>query len=194
METFINPRELTKNPHFNKQRQKSLLGLSDITIDTPIVEIIYDFNRLPCCFTLQCCYGHFVYAGRKDSHNLEPLPDTDIIDEVEYRIAYVAFCVDNSESGRELLQALKKITAIDPDNIQLCSAEWFWERQVNSYALQVEPDRHKDKDSVILDYSEALKIEKTRNEFYSRLGDFVKRQVTEDTMSKEDVVTRKKNF
>jgi len=32
--------------------------------------------------------------------------------------------------------------------------------------LQVEPDRFKFEDKVILDYKEALKIEKTRNKFF----------------------------
>ena len=173
METFTNPRELIVNPHFNEQRQKSLLVLSDVTIDAPIIEIINDLNKLPYCFTLQSCYGHFVYNGQKDPYNLEPLPDSNSITEVEYRIAYIAFCIDNSDSGRSLFEALKKITAIDPDNIQFCSAEWFWKRQVNSYALQVEPDRFKHKDSAILDYREALKIEKIRNEFFTRLDELL---------------------
>lgn len=31
------------------------------------------------------------------------------------------------------------ITAIEPDYLQFGSADWFWERWLNSYALQVEP-------------------------------------------------------
>jgi len=81
----------------------------------------------------------------------------------------IAFCIENSASGRSLIAALNRITDIGPENIQFCSAEWFWERQVNSYALQVEPDRFKHKDKVILDYREALHIEKIRNEFFIQL-------------------------
>ena len=174
METFAEPKELTENSHFEKQREKSLSGLSDVTIDAPIIEIINDFNKLPYCFTLQSCYGHFVYDGQKDPHNLEPLPDINSIEEVEYRIAYIAFCIDNSVSGRGFFEALKQVTALDPENVQFCSAEWFWKRQVNSYALQVEPDRFKHEDTAILDYREALKIEKIRDVFFARLEDLLR--------------------
>jgi hypothetical protein len=71
--------------------------------------------------------------------------------------------------GRGLFESLKEITAIDLENVQFCCAEWFWKRQVNSYALQVEPDRFKRKDTAILDFKEALHIEKIRNEFFIQL-------------------------
>ena len=138
-------------------------------IDMPIIELVNGFNKLPYCFTLQSCYGHFVYSGQKDSYNLEPLPAGDTSAKVEYRIAYIAFCIANSLLGRGLLACLKEITAIDPENIQFCCAEWFWKRQINSYALQVEPDRFKRKDTAVLDFKEALHIEKIRNEFFIRL-------------------------
>lgn len=138
-------------------------------IDAPIIDLINEFNKLPYCFTLQSCYGHFVYNGQKDSQNFEPLLVKDTIAKVEYRIAYIAFCIENSLLGRWLLKTLKKIIAIDPENVQFCCAEWFWKRQVNSYALQVEPGRFKRKDLVILDYKEALHIEKIRNDFFHRL-------------------------
>jgi hypothetical protein len=88
---------------------------------------------------------------------------------VEYRIAYIAFCIENSALGKALFAALKGITAIDRENVQFCCAEWFWKRQINSYALQVEPDRFKHKDTAIIDFKEALHIEKIRNEFFIRL-------------------------
>jgi len=138
-------------------------------IDAPIVQLVNGINQLPYCFTLQCCYGHFVYAGQDDPYNLELLPGTDIIARVQYRIAYIAFCIENSDLGRQLINALKEVALIDPENIQFCCAEWVWERQVNSYALQVEPDRLKDKDTAMLDYSEALKIEQIRNKFFVQL-------------------------
>ena len=141
METFTESKELVENPHYQDQRQKSLAGLSDDMIDEPIIELINGFNKLPYCFTLQSCYGHFIYSGQNDPHYLEPLPMTDTIARVEYRIAYIAFCIDNSDLGRMLFDDLKGIADIDPENIQFCCAEWFWKRQVNSYALQVEPDR-----------------------------------------------------
>ena len=71
------------------------------------------------------------------------------------------------------------ITAVDPENIQFFCADWFWERQVNSYALQVEPDRFKDQDRAKLDYAEALKVEKVRNEFFTSLSTLLKRAGSE---------------
>ena len=76
--------------------------------------------------------------------------------------------------GKRLLDALKEFTDVDPDNIQFCCAEWFWQRQVNSYALQVEPERFKFEDKAVLDYREALRIEKIRNEFFPRIYELVK--------------------
>ncbi len=173
METFTEPKELAENPYYQVQRQKSLGDLTDDMIDMPIIDLINGFNKLPYCFTLQSCYGHFVYNDQKDSHTLEPLPVKDTIPKVEYRIAYIAFCIENSLLGRELYETLKKMTAVDPENIQFCCAEWFWKIQINSYALQVEPDRFKLKDTAILDYKEALHIEKIRNEFFFRLYELV---------------------
>jgi len=175
LETFAEPYELTGNLHYQVQRQKSLCRLADDMIDVPIIEIINGFNKLPCCFTLQSCYGHFVYNGQKDPHNLESLPIKDSITKVEYKIAYIAFCIENSASGRRLFETLKDIKVIDPENVQFCCAEWFWKRQVNSYALQVEPERFKRKDKAILDYKEALHVEKIRNEFFVRLEELLKK-------------------
>ena len=105
-----------------------------------------------------------------------PLPVSKKLNRIEYRLAYIAFCIDNSDSGRGLLRAFRKIPLLDPENIQFCCAEWFWQRQVNSYALQVEPDRYKDKDQITLAYEEALKIEKVRNLFFERLSELLENQ------------------
>ncbi|MBT4088965.1 MAG: hypothetical protein HN580_21345 [Deltaproteobacteria bacterium] len=178
METFTEPKEMVENPYYQEQRQKSLRSLTDDMIDAPIIKIIHGFNRLPYCFTLQCCYGHFVYNGQNNSHNLESLPIKDIIAKVEYRIAYIAFCIENSLLGRELFASLKEITAIDPQYIQFCCAEWFWKGQVNSYALQVEPDRYKHQDTATFGFKEALHVEKMRNKFYIRLHELLENAKT----------------
>ncbi len=143
METFTELKEFAENPHYQLQKQKILSDLTDDIIDIPIIDLISGLNKIPCCFTLQSCYGHFVYNGQKDLHNLEPLPVAGAIGKVEYRIAYIAFCIENSAAGRGLFEALKDVTFIDPENIQFCCAEWFWNKQVNSYILQVEPTRFK---------------------------------------------------
>ena len=169
METFTEPKELVINPHYQDQRKNILAGLSDEMIDAPIIDLINGFNKMSYCFSMQSCYGHFVYNDQKDPYNFEPLPISDTIDRVEYRIAYICLCIENSDLGKRLLEALNEITAIDPENIQFCCAEWFWRRQINSYALQVQPDRFKHKDQAKLDYREALHIEKIRNEFFIQL-------------------------
>ena len=173
METFTEPKELVANPGYKEQRQKSLSGLKDDMIDSPINEIINTFNKLSYCFTLQCCYGHFLFMGQRNPDNLDPLPITDSISKVEYRIAYIAFCIENCDLGMRLLKALKNITMLDPKNIQYCCAEWFWERQVNSYALQVGPERYKYQDKALLDYKESLIVEKIRNAFFIQLKELL---------------------
>jgi len=101
LETFTELNELVKNPHYQEQKQKSLSGLTDAMIDIPIIELIKGLNKLPYCFTLQSCYGHFLYNGQKDLNNLDPLPVTNTIARVEYRIAYIAFCIENSLLGKK---------------------------------------------------------------------------------------------
>lgn len=176
MKTFTEPKELEENPRYHEQRRRTLAGLRDEMLDAPIVGLINGFNGLPYCFTLQSCYGHFVYRGQKAPHNLEPLPMTDTISEVQYRIAYIAFCIEHSDSGRGLFKTLSEIPATDPANIQFCCAEWFWKRHVNTYALQVEPDKWKHEDKVLLDYEEALNIEKVRNRFFVHMKELLRRQ------------------
>ncbi len=113
METFTELKALVANPGYGDQRRQILCNLTDDMIGKPIVDIINGFNKLPCCFILQSCYGHFVYNGQVDSSNLEPLPSRARIDEVEYKIAYIAFCIENSLDGKRLLDDLKEISAID---------------------------------------------------------------------------------
>jgi hypothetical protein len=176
LETFIEAKELEDNPNFRKQKQKALLGLKDSMIDKPIIDLVNGFNKLPYCFTMQSCFGHFVFNNQSDPYNIEPLPITDDIKSVKYKIAYIAFCIENSDLGKNLFKVLNEITSLDSENIQFCSAEWFWKRQVNSYALQVEPDRFKLKDTAMLDYNEALHIEKIRNEFFAKLEELLRKQ------------------
>lgn len=173
LETFTGLKKIAENPRYRPQRRESLDNLADGPIDAPIVDLIDGLNRLPYCFTLQSCFGHFRCNGRQESHTIEPLPTGVVIVEVEYRIAYIAFCLENSRMGGWLYEALRKIVDIDPDTVQFGCAEWFWERQINSYVLQVEPDRFKHKDRAVLGYREALHIEETRNKFFARLYQLV---------------------
>jgi hypothetical protein len=97
------------------------------------------------------------------------LSQADGIRRVEYRIAYIALCIDNNEHGMALFSDLKEIPSIDKEYIQFGSAEWFWKRQGNAYALQVEPKRHMKKDRIFVEYNEAVHLEKTRNRFFAAL-------------------------
>ena len=169
METFVELKDFVEDPDFHEQRQEYLGKLDSNTTDAPIVEIVNSFAKLPYCFTLQSCYGHFLHSYQQNPYNIEPLPISDSITTVEYRIAYVTLCIENRTLGKALFRDLREIPAIDPEYVQFGCAEWFWQRQVNSYALQVEPRRHMTKDRVMVDYREALQIEKTRNRFFAQL-------------------------
>jgi hypothetical protein len=170
METFTKAKPLTENPHYLAQRRDCLASLDDSMLDAPIAPIVAGFNERSCCFTLQSCYGHFLYKGQTDAHNLAPLPAAKPIHPIEYRIAYIAMCIENNDAGRTLIEALRQVVAIDPQNIQFGSAHWFWKRQVNTYVLQVEPDRFKYRDRAPLAYEEAITIEGLRNRFFARLN------------------------
>lgn len=169
METFTDPKPLVANPAFAEQRRRALAQLDHAQIDVPIIDIVDGFAKLPYCFTMQSCYGHFVCGSQTDKSNLLPLPPSPETTQVEYRIAYLALCVAEGDEGLALLHDLKDVTKADPERIQFGCADWFWERQVNSYALQVEPRRHQYKDSVVLGYQEALLIQNTRDVFFAKL-------------------------
>jgi len=177
LETFTAIKPLVDNPRYAGQRSKSLGELDIDTIDAPIRGLIANFTKLPYCFTLQSCYGHFLYDGQSDDNNIEPLSPSKGIIAVDYRIAYVALCIQDSQPGRKLFDDLSRIPAIDPEYIQWCCADWFRERQVNSYALQVEPDRFKMQDRAAVDYQEALHIQQVRDRFFRELEKLVQRRL-----------------
>jgi hypothetical protein len=168
LETFNEAREFVANARYVQDRQDVLGALNLSSIDWPIVDIVAGFAALPHCFTLQCCYGHFICAPGQDPHNLEPIIHG-YAGPVRYRIAYVAFCLENSHRGRALWKSLARVTAVDPGYIQFGSADWFWERWVNSYALQVEPIAHKLSDEAILESGEALHTQGVRDRFFREL-------------------------
>jgi hypothetical protein len=169
METFAPPRPLVDNPRFEEQRRAALAGLESARLDAPLTGLVAAFNRLGCCFTLQSCWGHFLYPGESDPRNLAPLPPPGKVGMVEYRIAYVALCIDNSPRGRALFGALRRVADIDPGRVQFGSADWFWTRQVNSYAIQVMPERFRNRDRARLELAEAREVERLRASMFDRL-------------------------
>jgi len=157
-----------QSARYTQDRRDALAALDLKSIDAPIVDIIVGFAALPHCFTLQSCYGHFVYGPDQSPHNLEPIA-AGCCGPVTYRIAYLALCLDNSRCGRALRGALARVPEVAPGYIQFGSPDWFWERWANSYALQVEPPAHRLKDEAVLEPAEAIRIQKARALFFGEI-------------------------
>lgn len=171
METYTNCRPFIDNPHFKVDRKITLHKLDINLIDFPLIKLVQKMNRLPHLFTLQCCHGHFLKMDGKEISNLELSETTK---RIKYRLAYIAFCIENSPSGRHIRKKLMKIPlSTDRDNIQFCSAQWFWKQWPNSYAIQVMPKRFKDRDTAQVEFSEAREIAKVRDDFFALLKDFM---------------------
>jgi len=168
LETFAKAREFVKHRGYFHARQGSIATLDLATIDDPIRNIVEGFTALPHCFTLQCCHGHFVCSAEQDPHNFEPIP-SGYSGFVSYRIAYIAFCLENSRRGQTLRLSLERLSAIDPDYIQFGSADWFWDQMVNTYVLQVEPEAHMQEDEAILESAEARHTQAVRDRFFREL-------------------------
>ncbi|OQX14038.1 MAG: hypothetical protein BWK76_15270 [Desulfobulbaceae bacterium A2] len=168
MKTFTRPREFVENPRYAQERREAMTALDPASINEPLADIIAGFAALPHCFTLQSCYGHFLWLPGQDAHSLESVPP-DHAGPVRYRIAYIAFCLEHSTCGQALRDALADIPAVAPDFIQFGSADWFWERWLNSYTLQVEPAGQQHLDEAILNPAEALRCQEVRQLFCQRL-------------------------
>lgn len=168
METFAEPRPLVADPGFGARRATVLNGIQWERIDTPIQDIVKGLSKIESCFTLQACFGHFVHGEQPSPENLIPLPSHDV-GAVTYRIAYVAFCVEDSGGGSRLLSSLAEVPRIDPEYVQFGSPEWFWDQHVNSFALQVEPSRFKDQDQATIDHAEAVHVQHVRDQFFTEL-------------------------
>lgn len=171
METYSECKPFVDHPEFRENRRQVLENLEVGDIDLPLVSLVQKINRLPHVFSLQCCYGHFLWNNGTEIKVLEPLK-TDKW--VRYRLAYIALCIENSSSGRVLQQRLMDIPSFsNQDNVQFCSAQWFWDQWPNSYALQIMPERFKEFDSAQITYVEAMKIAKLRDVCFAYLDNFV---------------------
>ena len=133
------------------------------------------FLPLTHAFTLQCCHGHFLCEPGQDEHRLAPIPEAHT-GPVRYRIAYVAFCLEDSARGRAFGEALARLTAVDPAFVQYGSADWFWEQWPNSYTLQVEPEEHRFQDQAVLTAAEARHTQEVSDRFF----DEIRRVLTEE--------------
>lgn len=161
---------MVANPEFAAQRVAALAGLDLATLDTPIKELIAGLSQAPHCFTMQSCWGHFVLTDHVDDQDFDPPQHLDSAVHVDYRIAYVALCIDNNPTGAALLDDLQGLVSLDPAYVQFGSAEWFWQQQVNTYQVQVEPERHQYKDRVQVAMDEARHLARVRDRLYKELA------------------------
>ena len=125
METFTKTKDFVFNAQFEDQRLLSLQVLRLNSIDPPIRDIVSGFAQLPFCFTLQSCYGHFLFKNQRGKKNINRLPEKTDARAIEYRIAYLAICIQDSVQGRNLLNNLAQLVNIDPQYIQFGCADWF---------------------------------------------------------------------
>lgn len=174
VETYTEARPLVSHFSYDSDRMRALEGLraeiSKGSIDEPTMDIVEQFARIPYCYTLQSCYGHFMVEPSREDRNTKRVVDIGGAGTIlHYRIAYVAFCIQNSARGRTLLEELSAIVDTDPEYIQFGSADWFWDRCVNSYVLQVSPLRNAFEDHFDVNMEEAFRIEEVRDEFFDRL-------------------------
>jgi hypothetical protein len=168
LETFGEPRDFVKNERYAQARKDALAALDMGAIDAPIVDIVAGFAKLPHCFTLQCCNGHFLWEGQNDRHNLDELPARDP-GMIRYRIAYLALCIKKGKRGANFRERLAAICETDRAYVQFGSPDWFWQQYPNSYALQVEPTRDMFLDEALLEHAEALHVQSIRDEVFQRV-------------------------
>ena len=105
------PVSLRRIPASPEAREKALSTLERALIDAPILDLILGFTRIPRCFTIQSCYGHFVHPGQPDPSSVDPLPPAGA-GRVRYRIAYLAVCIENSAEGERLREGLRAVMRI----------------------------------------------------------------------------------
>ena len=172
METFSEARDFVQHTHYERDRTSVMSNLVLEDIDEPIRDIVADLLRLPQCFTLQSCFGHFIWEGQHDEHNLGVLPSQNQ-GLVRYRIAYLALCIKRGAQGTHLRERLASIREIDVECVQFGSPDWFWQKYPNSYALQVEPKRFALQDQALLEHTEALYVQSVRDKFFQRMRELV---------------------
>ncbi len=172
METFSKARDFVQHSRYMRDRSNVLSGLMLKDIDEPIRDIVTALGKLPECFTLQSCYGHFVWDGQPDTHNLDVLP---LLNPglVRYRIAYLALCIEKGDRGAYLRDRLAAICEIDEEYVQFGSPGWFWQQYPNSYALQVEPKRFASQDEALLEHAEALRVQSVRDVLFQRVRELL---------------------
>lgn len=180
METFTSPRLFVPHLDYWTDRERLLEGLrqeiAKNAIDAPLLPLVRECMTIPHCFTMQCCFGHFVHRLEPDTENLVPISRyTQEVGSIRYRIAYLALCLQDSPGGHAMYAELEKIAGLDPAFIQFGSADWFWDQVPNTYCIQLEPERMKEEDSGEVTWEEALKIERLKDPFFAGIMEIMKR-------------------
>lgn len=148
---------MVADPRFGAKRAQTLRGLDLEAVDPPMIDIVVALSRATHCFTLQCCHGHFL-RGPDELTELAALAELPPETTITYRLAYLAVCVEPGPRGEGLLADLRGVAASEPALAQFGCADWFWRRWVNSYVLQVEPERFKLRDAADMGVDEALRV------------------------------------
>ena len=141
--------------------------MAEVDIEEPIIEVIDSLNKLPFCFTIQSCFGHFLFENKPASTTYYLPEKTTRTRNCKYRISYVAIRVDGSQEARGLLSLLRDIpSTINKEYIQFGCAEWFWEQHINSFVIQVQPRDRSNVDSLLVTTEEAQLIQAVRDRFW----------------------------
>ena len=175
MQTFTEPRQLETNPDFAAQREHALAHLDLEALDCPLVDLVQRISAVPWCFPVESCCGHYVIMDGENRRVYDQLPPLGGgANRVLYRVAYLALCVDDSPAGLDLLRDLRAVPSIAPEQVQFGCVDRFWDRQVNSFVLQVVPWAHRFVDDVLLSPAAAAEVEEARSWFFARLDDLVR--------------------
>ena len=176
MDTYCPAKPLTVDPGYGARRQKALAGLDLNALDPPMVSLVDSFNRLPHCYTLQCCHGHLMIPNQGPPADWKRLPVENPPAKALYQLAYMALVVRNDSAGRGLMRGLAVVAGRAPAFMQLGSAQWFWEAQgeVNSYVLQVSPQDRQDQDHFEMLRDEVHQWLGAREKFMAGLEDLVR--------------------
>jgi hypothetical protein len=92
---------------------------------------------------------------------------------IEYRLAYLAICLQNNDTGQRLRDGLSRTVEIDPEYIQFGCADWFWRRHPNSYVVQTEPQRFRNQDTAMVRIKEALHLQSVRDRMFDRIREII---------------------
>lgn len=172
METFGPMRPLQADADFAQRRRLALAGLEPDSLDPEMRGPVAGLNRLPHCFTLQCCQGHILVPDQGPPAGWERRPVEPLPPRALYQLAYLALAVRSDRAGGDLLGDLAALAMGEAEFMQLGCADWFWrdQGQVNSYVVQVAPSNRQGLDWFEMDRTEAGAWLRARGRFLAGLA------------------------